>query len=581
LKPPRPLAFSRSGGLWAALAGLALAGTVQGAPPAPALYAGDGGWGVVAGMAESVAPPADGWVREGDQWVGRIPAGRDEFSWGGTTWAVADALPLPLAPAVLPPVRNAFGPCVVRSLSVRFDSQIRAHRWSLVFAKEGALPGFVPLALNHGEPVALWMSLEDVESGGRWELTPERMGREGGMFEREKGESRLYAGMVDGGRIEWHAVVARAPGGRRIVQVRLRNFEGPPRRLRLRVELAADEPGKAVLQDELPPAVVAGRGDGALAMFVDLAEPRRFRAVLGDPGRLGMEFDLAVTRATGNFPRSATVSVEVDAWASAGAESMEDEAIGQLTHLGGVKPMPESVWRDGWGEIPVYEPGRLVLTHPGGFRDVEDALHHLMLRMSGLFAGYDWSASAFLCLAQDGEGEPRVELDGETAVVAVNADPDLETVLELGQNRGLTLLARILGHGAPAVWIRASGDSPGLDYQARALHLCDYPALWEEGSDRIGVELRHAEAELMASLACVLRDRGRFLLVSDTGPLAPFTTLHADALVCPSADPAEMRRQRALAGPRPVLWTADAPGADARALARDLGFATPGPMQED
>lgn len=577
----RPPAVSRRCGLWAALAGLALAGTGRGGDATPVLYAGDGGWGVVAGMAEPVPPPSGSWVREGDLWVGRLPAGADEFRWGGAVWAVAQALPLPLAPAVLPPVRNAFGPCVVRSLSVRFDSQIRAHRWSLVFAREGDQPEFVPLELAHGAPVEMFLSLEDAVSGQRWELRPERMGREGGMFEQEKGESRLYAGLLDGSRIEWHAVVARAPEGRRIVQVRLRTFEGPPRLLRLRLEIQSDAKGVSVLQDELPPAVVASNGGDALAMYVDLAEPRRFRAVLDEPGRLGMEFDLAVTRATGNFPRSATVSVEVDAWPTLGLDALEGEAVERLTRLGGGVPVPESIWREGMDGIPAYEPGRLVLAHPGGFQDVEDALHYLMLRMSGLFPDHDWASSAFLCLAQDGDGGPRIALEGETAVVAVNADPDLDTMLELGQNRGLTLLARVLRSGAPAVWIRASGDAPGLDHHARALYLCDYPAVWAEGTEHIGVELRHAEAELIASLACVLQDRGIPLLVSDSGPVAPFTTVHADALVCTSTDSAEMRRQRALAGPRPVLWLAEDPGGDARALARDLGFATPGLIQED
>ncbi|HRT06601.1 MAG TPA: hypothetical protein P5204_12980, partial [Kiritimatiellia bacterium] len=67
----------------------------------------------------------------------------------------------------------------------------------------------------------------------------------------------------------------------------------------------------------------------------------------------------------------------------------------------------------------------------------------------------------------------------------------------------------------------------------------------------------------------------------DAGPLAPFTTTYADALVCASADETEMRRQAALAGPRPVLWIAANPGVSAVALARDLGFVRPGEIGED
>ncbi len=580
MNPARRLACRSS--FLAAAAVLALAGTVQGGEQAGGvLYAGDGAWAVLLDSADSAVAPAPGWTREGDLWIGRWPSGGESLTRGDTVWRVADALPFPLAPTVLPPVRNAYGACVVRSLSLRFDSQIRAHRWSLVFAREGEAPAFVPLDLAHGEPVEMALSLEDAVSGMRWELTPERMGLEGGMFEQEKGESRLYAGMADEGRIEWHAVVARAPGGRRIVQVRLRTFEGPARLLRLRVQIRSATAGVPVLQEEFPPAVVTAGDSGAMAMFQDLAEPRRFRAVLDEPGWMGMEFDLAVARATGNFPRSATISVEVDAWESRGPEILADETVKRLVRRADPLPVPESILREGLGILPVYEPSWMVLSHPGGFRDREDVLHYLMMRMSGLFSDHDWAASAFLCAAQDAEGLPHIALAGDTAVMAVNGDPDLDTMLELGQNRGLTLLARVLREVPPAVWIQATGAASVLDHHARALHLCDYPAVWTKGTDRIGVELRHAEAELIASLACVLQERGIPLLISDDGPLAPVTTVHADALVCTSSHPAEMRRQRALAGPRPVLWHPDNPAPEIVALARDLEFASPGHFQED
>ena len=105
--------------------------------------------------------------------------------------------------------------------------------------------------------------------------------------------------------------------------------------------------------------------------------------------------------------------------------------------------------------------------------------------------------------------------------------------------------------------------------------------MWGDESPLPAVDVRHAEAEWISSLACVLKSAGTCLLVEDAGPLAPFTTYHADALVCASADPAEMRRQRALAGPRPVVWIAENPGPEAVALARELGFVTPGQIGED
>lgn len=560
----------------AAVAGLLWGGVGYSASGAPVLHVGEGGWVALEGVEADGPPPSDEWQREGNLWIGRLSGPGNELIWGGEKLPLAEAPPPPLAPGILPAVRNVLGPCVVNSLSVRFEPQIRAHRWSLVFPPEGHAPSFRSLALNAGVRVELGMTLEDVDSGRRWTVQPERMGIEGGMFDAQVGESRLYAGLIDDGAAEWHVVVARSPAGRRIVQGRIRTFSGPARRFRWGVGVRTGAAGKAVVQEELPPAVVSVIDGKAVAMFMDLAEPRRYRVLDAETGWMGLEFDLGVTRATGNFPRSATFSVEVEAWETAG----EEEAMGEAAErLGGKKdynPLPENVIKHGLERATVVEPSREVLTHPGGFRDTTDALHYLMFRMTGLFDDADWLASAFLCAAQDVAGQLHLALAGDTAVLAVNADPDLETVLELGQNRGRKVLERVRRSRAPAIWVKAAGTAPGLDHHVRALHLCDYPAVWEEGSSAPGVDLRHAETELLAALSCLLKDRRVCLLVSDAGPLAPFTTAPADALVCLSAEAGEMRRQRALAGRRPVVWVPEEATEAAWELARELDFTIPG-----
>ncbi len=564
-----------------AAVGLVL-GTPVWAHDTPAvLYHGEGEWAVAAGLPAGSLPPSADWAREGDLWIGRIPDGTTELNWGEIVLAVADAVPLPLAPSVLPLVRNAFGRCVVRSLSVRFENQIRAHRWSLVFPKDDQMPDFSPLELNQGAPVALGMELADVDSGQHWELHPERMGVEGGMFEQQKGDARLYAGLVDEGRMEWHVIVVRAPNGRRILQARVQTLDGLTRRLRLRVKVQTTTPAEAVLQNELPPAIVAVNDDVAVAMLVDLAEPRRYRAVLDEPGWMGLEFDLAPTDATGNFPCSATISLEVDAWVIANGDTAHAGALERLARFGGATPVSDSIFSQGLDGVLMLEPVRMELAHPGGFHDTDSVLRYLMMRMSGLFPDHDWAASAFLCAAQDAAGRPRVERQNTTTGIRVNPDPDLDAMLSIGQNRGLTVLATVLQTGSPVVWIRAAGRAPGLDHHARALYLCDYPAVWDEDTNEIGVDLGHAEAELLSSLGCALREQGVALLVEDDGPLAPFTTAHADGLVCTSDDPHDMRRQQALAGGRPVFWVSTTTNPEAQSLARDLGFATPGQIQQD
>ena len=565
------------GGLAAALA----LGAAAAAPAAPELHVGDGGWALVAGAPATARPPAEGdWRFTEGTWIGRLPAGAETLEWDGATMAVAEAPPPPLAPAELPLKRNSFGECAVKSLSVRYDPVVRSRRWSLLFSDEGAEQDFEPLPLPDGRRAALAMELEDVDTGRRWELRPSRRGREGGLIPAAA-DARFHAGMVDEGDLDWSLVTFPKEDGRRIVQGRLMAVKSDVRRLRARIYVAAGAEGEAVLQAEPAPAVVAVADGVATGLFPDLAEPRRCRAATGRPGMIGIEFDLAPTRDTANFPRKATFGLEVDAWETAGPEAAPAEALARLARAGGTVPVPEEVLRAGAAAAAVYAPARQDLEHPGGFRDGADALNFLMLKTAAPFAERDWAASALQCAARDAAGRPRVAREGDRAVVTVNPDPDLETMLELGQNRGLTLLDRLQRSGAKAAWIRASGASPGLDHGARALRMCDYPAIWEEAGGAPGVDVRHAEAELIASLACALRPAGVCLIVEDGGPLAPYTTHHADALACGSAEPAEMRRQRALAGPRPVLWTAEDPDAAAAALARDLGFVRPGEIGED
>lgn len=538
---------------------------------APVLYEGTGGWAGLTGLPETVTPPNEEWALESGVWVGRIPSGTTELDWGDIVVETASAIPPPPPPLSLPARRNPFGKCLVRSLSVRYDSLVKSRKWSLVFDKEGEEPDFTPIPMPVGPKARLVLEMEDAMSGDRWTLRPTRRGREGGLFSFA-GDARLYAGTVDAGDLEWNLLVVPGENGRIVLQGRVLVMESLSRLVRFRLMIRSDAPGVPLLQEASPPAVLAVTNGRAVALFPDLAEPRRFRAIQDRPDLLGLEFDLAVTKATGNFPRTATVSMELDSWAATGRVEAEQETVARLARAGGSVALPESVAREGMDARSVFDPSRTWLSPPGGYKGRSDAMAYLLLKTSGLFPDSDWAASAFLCAAQDADGESRIDLVGNRVRVAVNADPDLEGVLEVGQNRGQTVLAHIRMSGAKAVWLRTDADSPGLDYRARALRLCDYPAVWADGPLRPGVDLRHAEAELIASLACVLKQEGVCLLVSDTGPMAPFTTYHADALVCESAEPAVMRRQRALAGSRPVLWAAEQPDFVSEALAQDLGF---------
>jgi hypothetical protein len=550
----------------AAVLGLLWGGGAQAADAPARLYQGEGGWVAVQGLGADEVLTDGAWAREGNLWIGRLTGDAEILRRPDV-----EKRELPLAAGFLPSARNAFGSCLIRSLSIRYESQIRARGWTLLFPLEDQPLEFRPLELAHDVKVPVRFLIEDVDRGELWELHPERSGREGGLFAQKKGDAQIYAGLLDEGQLEWHVMIVRGNEDRRIIQNRVIILEGPPRRLRFRMLVESGVEGVPLLQEELPPALVTWREGVAVGLMMDLAEPRRYRIIPDEDGWMGLEFDLALTPSTGNFPGSATLSLEADAWPAKDMDQALARAEEHLAVLGAKTALPEDVLNGNWSKVIQFEPATFTLSHPGGFPDDGDALHYLLMRMSGLFPDADWAASAFLCAALNAEGQTTIRRGGDTAVVLVNPDPDLRTPLEIGQNRGLTLLSRILRAEPAAVWIRALGSVSGLDHHSRSLYLCDYPAVWnEEDRSSIGVEVGHAEVELIFSLACVLRERGIALLVEDTGPLAPFTCAPADALVCRSSDPGEMRRQKTLAGGRPVFWIPEIPEPHAKALAREL-----------
>ena len=552
----------------AAVLGLLWGGGAQAADAPARLYQGEGGWVAVQGLGADEVLTDGAWAREGDLWIGRLTGDAEILRRPDV-----EKRELPLAAGFLPSARNAFGSCLIRSLSIRYEAQIRARGWTLLFPLEDQPLEFRPLELAHDVKVPVRFLIEDMDRGELWELHPERSGREGGLFAQKKGDAQIYAGLLDEGQLEWHVMIVRGNEDRRIVQNRVIILDGPPRRLRFRMLVKADVEALPLLQEDLPPALVAWSEGMAVGLMLDLAEPRRYRAILNEEGWFGLEFDLALTPATGNFPASATFSLEADAWPADNADDALSRAGEYLSALGAQTPVPEEVLNGNWDRVLRFEPATLTLRHPGGFPDDGDALHYLLMRMSGLFGDADWAASAFLCAALNADGQTTIRREGDTAVVLVNPDPDLRTPLEIGQNRGLTLLSRILRAEPAAVWIRALGSVSGLDHHSRSLYLCDYPAVWNEGDrSSIGVEVGQAEVELIFSLACVLRQRGIALLMEDTGPLAPSTCAPADALVCRSTDPDEMRRQKILAGERPVFWVPTAPEPHAVELAQELGL---------
>ena len=570
------------GHLLAAAAFLAWAAAAGGAGPGPRLYVGSEGWGAVAGE--------DG----GTLWVGRIPAGAEWVEAGGVSLPVAEGLPLPTGAAALPGKNNPFGDCIVRSLSVRFDQAVKGRSWSLIGSSSGKAGEFARLKDAKGGDLKLVFTLEDAQSGARWRLVPERMAQEGGVYSWFRGSARAYAGTLDGGKIDWLIATEKMSDGKWIVQGRVMLMEKETRFFRLRAGVA-DASGSIPIAGweggtEQAPGVVVRRDNGsAVALLADLSEPRRMRTVCdAAEGGMALEFDLAATPSTANFPRRAAFSVTLETWKTEDTASLEQDAAEHWT-----RPVSdgEAITESEAASLRagVWCPGRE--TWGGGdmdrFIDGEDAWGCLEVLASGLAPEGQTLAAARAtarsCAARDAEGNPLVSVDDAgSARAVVNVDPDLRMPFAMGMNRGLWAREVCLTGVEPGGWVCVEVAEGGLDYQARALEMCDYPAVWSADTWRPAVETTHAQAEWLLAMGCAVRETGGRLCVWDDGPYAPFTTYAADALLSGAVDEAILRRTRMLAGNRPCVWSAalarrrgagEEAVADAERLARELGFA--------
>ena len=552
----------------------------------PRLYRGTGSWAAVTGA--EVAPEGGGWFSIGDGvWAGRVAKEADSVEVGGAVLPLAEALPLPEGAAALPAHNNPFGNCIVRSLSVRFDQAVKGRNWSLIGSSAGKAGEFARLKDAKGGDLKLVFTLEDAQSGARWRLVPERMAQEGGVYSWFRGSARAYAGTLDGGKIDWLIATEKMSDGKWIVQGRVLLMEKETRFFRLRAGVA-DASGAVPIAGweggtEQAPGVAAVRANGAtVALLADLSEPRRMRAVC-DAAEEGMalEFDLAATPATANFPRRAAFSVTLETWKSGGG-AVEEEAAARWERSGATdRAVPLS--------NAIFCPARVEWQcgADDAFESSDDAWDCLKVLASGLAPGGDKGyAAALSCAARDEEGRPfvRVEENGRATGV-LNIDPDLRTPFAVGMNRGLWAREACLAGGKPGAWVCVEVAEEGLDYQVRALEMCDYPAVWEAGTWRPAVDTVHAQAEWLLAMGCAVREAGGHLCVWDDGPYAPFTTYAADAVMTAAVDGAMLRRARLLAGGRPCVWSAalarrrgagEEEVVNAERLARELGCVVAG-----
>lgn len=473
----------------------------------------------------------------------------------------------PMVPLRLPGQRNPFAGCLIRSLSLRFDGEMREHRWAPIYVR-GETPKLAPVTYERaaekgkkgGEKIVRACHLEftDMESGERWMAVPDRMARSGGMFSVLRGGDaiRFYAGSLvstNGDEIlEWH-VLTDDQAARRVFHAQIAAPLGTPRRLRARFWLGdADAEGLTAVPGR---PLVEAEG---IPLWLDLSEPRRFRVLRAEDRDLGFEFDLGATPATGNFPCVATFAVTA-ATRQGGAEG---EAV--LRENGPeLTPLPVEVAAGNWSHVMGFAPTRFDLPEselaaegPSELTDEEFLEQMESATEAGGLEAVEWASSAFQCLVLP-EGNDVARLGPRSCWV--NPDPDLPSILSVGPNRAQAILYAVRGAARrpSAVFLDFTGVGKApCDTRERAVYLCDYPTVWgdeENASSKLGVRLADAASEFAATLACMLRREGIPLLIRADldDPDALFLLYHADGIVVGPGEEQAARERVALG--RPVL----------------------------
>ncbi len=448
----------------------------------------------------------------------------------------------------LPSAANPFAACVPVSHSIRFDASIAARNWTLTTPSTDEAAAFPLLRDAAGRPLQIALFLEPVRpaaerdepSAGPVPLRPERFAREGGHFSLLRGSARAFTGTADSGAVEWLLALEKSGNGRWIVQGRLRLADPAlaPRFYRLRLAVLSAPDARPVPSADAPAAVLSVRPSTAVALSADLSEPRRLRAVTdfrpapgADPA-MALEFDLALTPLTRNFPSRASFSALLSTWVP--AADPDAEALARLPRPRSPSTPEFQAALAAYAHSPALTNciplGALDLRAPLPFLSPADALAYLRFRASSSrFPDAAALAPALPSLALP--AVPVLSPDApDRAAFALNPDPDIKTPLLLGSNWGKALFPRLLALARQQGGLSVEVAFPDvLDASPNALAMADYPAVWDPvAPDAPLVLLAHPQCEFLAALACALHEENLPLAIRDSSPHAPFTTYHAD-----------------------------------------------------
>ncbi len=471
------------------------------------------------------------------------------------------------------------------SLSVRLDTEIKAIRWEAV--SEGA-PALAWTPVNCTSPVPLRVLLEDAETRESAALVPGKAWR--------AGEVVRYEGRHLG--VSWTLLVEPAETGS--VRITGKLSDERDRCLRVEVQSPLDLPewvwhddfrtrrrlaeADGALSNTAPspfgersmyPFGVVSRDETLLLVETDPSEPRVFRTLARKDGALlCIQYDLALTSQTSNFPGLATFRCEFRSLAARDADPFRVALADfqrrhpgfRMGRRGGVGP----------ANLVRIEPWVQFVEMPAGMARTTanvELLTRLGLMQHGREA--ELAAATLLGACLRPNGTPAVSYEegpaANGAQVPVNVDPDTRCAPELPVSRAM------------AEWrfVREQLENPEVsgfllgrmeesaDYRGAALGVADFPCVFEPRVLKPCVANSFSGWEFASRVNRALVDKGKQFAGTRADDPSAFHAQLLDAVFetlpwikSGEWNPGEHRRlvaRRVIAGAKPVTWVFEAP----------------------
>ncbi len=320
-------------------------------------------------------------------------------------------------------------------------------------------------------------------------------------------------------------------------------------------------------QSEIPFGVISSE-KGLLEMETALDEPRVMRIFAdGKRGFFGIEYDLALTSGTSNFPGRGTFRCMLKSKPSPGDFAFRS-VLNDFISRDEMKPE----WVFDGSVMACSTPWLYEIALPPS----SDSSAQKIERPVRLYALGEDARAESACAAwlggirrMDGSRNWVVSnLRGTTtAHLQLDLDPELATTTELPLNPVMVEwrnIRRLLDEGAENVCLDLGMPAKDLDFNPSALAVADYPCSFKSGEDQPGVMPVSSAYELTVALSGALHDMKKRLVIQAPAPFLPFFIPYADGLIF-AVRPADlteqnMNRWRAAAGQKPCKLQMDPSG---------------------